>query len=126
MWQASLFISGAESELLYVTWLSGAIFNVPQPAAFIATVQHNMLVEMDEVKELLGSEGTTLIDSREAPRYRGEIEPIDIVAGFIPATPNVIALEEAGFTKVRLNAGNWSDWISYGGNAVATGGEEKA
>ncbi|MDQ0062563.1 sulfurtransferase [Paenibacillus harenae] len=48
-----------------------------QPATFIATVQHSMLVEMDEVKELLGSGGTTFIDSREAPRYRGEVEPID-------------------------------------------------
>ncbi|MUT65961.1 sulfurtransferase [Paenibacillus sp. NEAU-GSW1] len=136
----------------------------PLTAAFIATVQHNMLVEMDEVRELLGSEGTTLIDSREAPRYRGEVEPIDRVAGHIPgainrfwrdglmesgawkdvdaqaerfndldkngdlivycgsgvtATPNVIALEEAGFTRVRLYAGSWSDWISYEGNPIA-------
>ncbi|MBD2872398.1 sulfurtransferase [Paenibacillus arenilitoris] len=138
------------------------------PAKFLATVQHNMLVEMDEVKERLGDERVTLIDSREAPRYRGEVEPLDKVAGHIPgainrfwkdgltesgawkneaaqverfadldrdrelivycgsgvtATPNVIALQEAGFSKVRLYAGSWSDWISYEGNAVATGEE---
>lgn len=144
---------------------------VVQPVTYLATVQHNMLVEMDEVRELLGSEGVTLIDSREAPRYRGEVEPIDRVAGHIPgainrfwkdsltesgawkdvdaqsdrfhdldkngdlivycgsgvtATPNVIALQEAGFTKVRLYAGSWSDWSSVEGNPVATGDEGKA
>ncbi|WP_337100495.1 sulfurtransferase [Paenibacillus sp. YIM B09110] len=139
-----------------------------QPATYIATVQHSMLVEMDEVRDLLGSEGVTLVDSREAPRYRGEVEPIDRVAGHIPgainrfwkdglaesgawkdaaaqadrfadldrdrefivycgsgvtATPNVIALQEAGFNKVRLYAGSWSDWISYADNPVAMGDE---
>ena len=44
----------------------------------------------------------------------------------VTATPNVIALQEAGFTKVRLYAGSWSDWISYPQNPVATGDEEKA
>lgn len=138
------------------------------PSKFLANVQHTMLVEMDEVKELLGDERVTLIDSREAPRYRGEVEPLDKVAGHIPgainrfwkdglaesgawkddvgqgerfddlnrdgqfivycgsgvtATPNVIALQEAGFNKVRLYAGSWSDWISYSENPVATGEE---
>ncbi|WP_214626144.1 sulfurtransferase [Paenibacillus agaridevorans] len=140
------------------------------PSKYLATVQHTMLVEMAEVKELLGDERVTLIDSREAPRYRGEVEPLDKVAGHIPgainrfwkdglgesgawkdadaqadrfadldrdrelivycgsgvtATPNVIALQEAGFNKVRLYAGSWSDWISYEGNKVAVGDEEK-
>lgn len=141
---------------------------VPIPSPFLATVQHNMLVEADEVRELLGSDRVTLIDSREVPRYRGEVEPIDRVAGHIPgainrfwkdaldeggawkdeagqaarfddlprdrelivycgsgvtACPNVLALQEAGYQKVRLYAGSWSDWISYEGNPVATGDE---
>ncbi|MBB6733932.1 sulfurtransferase [Cohnella zeiphila] len=135
------------------------------PATFLATVQHNMLVEVDEVRESLGSDDVLLIDSREAPRYRGEAEPIDKKAGHIPgarnrfwkgvldeqgrfkdeealgehfadlprdkeivvycgsgvtATPNVLALSEAGFEKVKLYAGSWSDWISYEENPVAT------
>lgn len=139
------------------------------PAKYLAEVQHTMLVEMDEVKELLGDERVTLIDSREAPRYRGEVEPLDKAAGHIPgainrfwkdglgesgawkdaagqeerfadldrdrelivycgsgvtATPNVIALQEAGFNKVRLYAGSWSDWISRPENPIAVGDEE--
>lgn len=138
------------------------------PATFLATVQHNMLVEMDEVREALGDDRIVLVDSREAPRFRGEAEPLDKKAGHIPgarnkfwkgaldeqgrfksaealaehfadlprdrelvvycgsgvtATPNVLALSEAGFENVKLYAGSWSDWISYEGNPIATGEE---
>ncbi|WP_127495920.1 sulfurtransferase [Paenibacillus glycanilyticus] len=138
------------------------------PARYLATVQHNMLIEMDEVKEKLGAEHITLIDSRDGARYRGEVEPLDRIAGHIPgainrlwsegkgedgkwksadeqaarfedlpkdqetivycgsgvtACPNVLALQEAGFTKVRLYAGSWSDWISYEENPIAVGEE---
>jgi thiosulfate/3-mercaptopyruvate sulfurtransferase len=41
----------------------------------------------------------------------------------ISATPNVLALREAGYENVKLYAGSWSDWISYEGNTVAVGGE---
>uniref|UniRef100_UPI0028EC3D7D sulfurtransferase n=1 Tax=Paenibacillus xylanexedens TaxID=528191 RepID=UPI0028EC3D7D len=41
----------------------------------------------------------------------------------VSACPNVIALEEAGFSNVKLYSGSWSDWISYEGNPVATGEE---
>ncbi len=37
--------------------------------------------------------------------------------------PNVIALEEAGYSNVKLYSGSWSDWISYEENTVATGEE---
>ncbi|MFD0712970.1 sulfurtransferase [Paenibacillus sp. GCM10027626] len=41
----------------------------------------------------------------------------------ISATPNVLALEAAGFENVKLYAGSWSDWISYSENPIATGEE---
>ncbi|WP_068501729.1 sulfurtransferase [Paenibacillus kribbensis] len=41
----------------------------------------------------------------------------------VSACPNVLALNEAGFSKVRLYPGSWSDWISYEENPVATGEE---
>jgi len=38
------------------------------------------------------------------------------------ACMNVIAYEEAGLGLAKLYPGSWSDWISYPGNAVETGG----
>ncbi len=37
----------------------------------------------------------------------------------VTATPNVLALQEAGRTNVKLYAGSWSDWISYPENPIA-------
>jgi thiosulfate/3-mercaptopyruvate sulfurtransferase len=41
----------------------------------------------------------------------------------VTATPNVLALKEAGFERVKLYAGSWSDWISDPANPVARGRE---
>ncbi|MFC7441358.1 sulfurtransferase [Laceyella putida] len=39
----------------------------------------------------------------------------------VTATPNILALREAGYHRVKLYAGSWSDWISYPDNPIATG-----
>jgi thiosulfate/3-mercaptopyruvate sulfurtransferase len=36
----------------------------------------------------------------------------------VSANHNLIALEEAGFSRVKLYAGSWSDWVSYAENPV--------
>jgi thiosulfate/3-mercaptopyruvate sulfurtransferase len=135
---------------------------------FKVNVRDEMLVSQADVKARVGKAGTVVIDSREAPRYRGEVEPLDPKAGHIPgainrfwnegkcadgswkspeeqaerfadlsqddeiivycgsgvtATPNVFALQDAGFRNVKLYAGSWSDWSSDSGNPIATGEE---
>ncbi len=53
---------------------------------FIAFLQHDMLVHMNDVKERIEKNADfVLIDSREKNRYEGIEEPIDKKAGHIPS-----------------------------------------
>lgn len=51
------------------------------------------MADMEEVARGLSQETSLVIDVRQAQRYRGEIEPIDLIAGHIPGAINVPYLE---------------------------------
>lgn len=70
---------------------------VPQPAALRAEPDAMMAWSSAEVLGHLDDPAFALIDARVAERYRGEVEPIDPVAGHIPGALN-------RFYKQNLNA----------------------
>jgi len=58
------------------------------PARFTPRPRRDMVVEAGELQARLGDEGLRLLDARAPERYRGEVEPIDAVAGHIPGAVN--------------------------------------
>ncbi|SUX47197.1 sulfurtransferase [Chryseobacterium indoltheticum] len=57
----------------------------------IITKEHWLLPvsSLEDVENELTSESATVIDVRDAYRYKGEYEPIDLIAGHIPGSINI-------------------------------------
>ena len=111
---------------------------------FVPRRREGDTVEADELAARLGDAGLTVVDARLPERYRGEVEPIDPVAGRIPGAVNapypdelpdglaeageivaycgsgvtacvtLLRLARAGRDDARLYPGSWSDWCARG------------
>ena len=64
--------------------------DAPQPAhvAYAALYDTSLLADADELSHPDGINAPLLIDARAAERYRGDIEPLDRVAGHVPGAVN--------------------------------------
>ena len=58
------------------------------PCTFAIRPALRQWLSTDTVRSQLGQADQTLVDARGAPRYRGEIEPLDPIAGHIPGALN--------------------------------------
>jgi thiosulfate/3-mercaptopyruvate sulfurtransferase len=113
-----------------------------EPAELPLRPREDDLISAEEIEERLEKPGFVVVDARVPERYRGEVEPIDPVAGHIPGAVNmpytaepsavdpdsevavycgsgitaavtVLALERVG-VAARLYPGSWSEWSSRG------------
>jgi thiosulfate/3-mercaptopyruvate sulfurtransferase len=113
-----------------------------EPAQLTLHPRQDDVVSADEIEAKIGEPGFVLVDARVPERYRGEVEPIDPVAGHIPGAVNmpytgeadavasdsevavycgsgitaavtILALEQMG-VKAKLYPGSWSEWSSRG------------
>ena len=54
------------------------------PGTFAGTPDNRLLLDAEQLENRLGQPELTLIDARAQPRFRGDVEPIDPIAGHIP------------------------------------------
>ena len=59
-----------------------------EPAVFVPRLRTDDTIGAEELAARLGEPGLTVVDARLPERYRGEVEPIDPVAGRIPGAVN--------------------------------------
>jgi thiosulfate/3-mercaptopyruvate sulfurtransferase len=84
------------------------------PGRFVARPRPWMLCDAAGVKDAL-TDGVLVVDVRGAERFRGEVEPLDTVAGHVPGAVNLPFLENLGadgrFLMPEILARHWRERV---------------
>ncbi|MFK8185223.1 MAG: sulfurtransferase [Phormidesmis sp.] len=84
---------------------------LPREGRFVPAFQENWTVDIEQVKQRAAN--AVLIDSRSPERYRGEVEPIDPIAGSVPGAANAfwkdITTSEGFLKEADALAKHWAN-----------------
>jgi thiosulfate/3-mercaptopyruvate sulfurtransferase len=86
-----------------------------EPAVFTPSPRSGDTIEADELSRRLGEGGLVVLDARAPERYRGEVEPIDPVAGHIPGAKNLPYTGAADIPPELLDA---DEIVVYCGSGI--------